>query len=399
MQREVFRLKKGVLKDLNRRQALLALEDGYYEFGYSIGATGETFGEIIFNTSMFGYQEIFTDPSYAGQIIVMTYPQIGNYGYNDEDVESDSPKLEGLVVRELSKKDSNWRSQGSLQEYLLAHGVVGIEGIDTRALVRRIRDKGAMNAAISTEDLDPKSLVERARSFPHIDERDLVREVATKEPYWFSSDGELKVAVLDGGVKLEILRLLVKEGISPYVVPPNFPAEKILSGGFDGVLVSNGPGNPAVLTYMVETVKNLLGKIPVFGICLGHQLISLAAGLETYKLKFGHHGANQPVKNLINGRVEIASENHGYAVSRESLGLEAFSYTPGAVSLLKPEIGRTEFGEVRLTYMNLNDGTIEGFEFLEIPCFCVQFHPEVSPGPHDTRYLFKKFANMLRGGR
>lgn len=382
---------------MSRTKALLALEDGFFEFGFSAGYKGEVFGEIIFNTSMFGYQEIFTDPSYAGQIITMTYPQIGNYGYNDEDVESESPKLEGLVVRELSKKDSSWRSQGSLQEYLEKHRVVCIEGVDTRALVRRIRDKGAMNAAISTEDLEPKSLVERTRTFPHIDDRDLVGEVTVKEPYWFSQEGDLKVAVLDGGVKLEMLRLLVKESISPYVVPATYPAEKIIVGGFHGVLVSNGPGNPVVLTYMIHTVKKLLGKIPVFGICLGHQLISLAAGLKTYKLKFGHHGANQPVKNLLNGRVEIASENHGYAVSRESLRLKPFSYTPGEVSLLRAELGKTDFGEVRLTYMNLNDGTIEGFEFMEIPCFCVQFHPEVSPGPHDTCYLFEKFASLVKG--
>jgi len=378
------------------KKALLALEDGYYEYGTACGAEGETFGEIIFNTAMTGYQEIFTDPSYAGQIIVMTYPQIGNYGFNDEDQESGGPQLEGLVVRELSRTPSNWRAKGSLEDYLVAYGVVAIEGIDTRALVRHLREKGAMNAAISTEDLDPKSLSERARAYPHMSGRDLVKYVTVTKPRWYATEGELAVAVLDGGVKKSILDLMVRENISPHLLPAHTPAEEILSKPYAGVFISNGPGDPAAVPYLIETTRAILGKKPVFGICLGHQIISLAAGLETYKLRFGHHGANQPVKNLMTGRVEIASENHGFAVSRESLGLPPFSYVPGEVGSLKPEIGKTDFGEVRLTYMNLNDGTIEGFEFLEIPCFCVQFHPEASPGPHDTRGLFKTFARLMR---
>lgn len=382
---------------MNRRKALLVLEDGYYEYGYSIGSEGETFGEIIFNTSMFGYQEIFTDPSYAGQLIIMTYPQIGNYGFNSEDVESNKTQLEGLIVRELSMFDSNWRSQGNLQEYLKKSGVVGIDGVDTRALVIRLRQAGAMNAAISTEDLDPKRLVKRVKEFPSMEGRDLVKKVTTEIPYWYSEEGELRVAVLDGGIKRSILELLKKEGISAHVLPATTESQEIIRNGYHGVFVSNGPGDPAALPYMIRTIQELLGKLPIFGICLGHQLISLASGLSTYKLKFGHHGANQPVKNLLTGRVEIASENHGFAVSRRSLGLKDFTYKPGEVSMLKPEIGKTLFGEVRLTYINLNDGTIEGFEFLEIPCFCVQFHPEASPGPHDTRNLFKKYATLLKG--
>lgn len=380
---------------MKKKAAIIALEDGYYEAGYACGAEGETAGELIFNTSMTGYQEIFTDPSYAGQIIIMTYPQIGNYGVNFEDEESDAPRIEGLVVRELTDYPSNWRSQMSLRSYLEKHGIVGIEGVDTRELVRRIRDKGAMNAVISTVDLDPGSLVEKARNFPRMEGRDLVKEVTTKKPYVFRDGGDLKVAVLDGGVKRTILKLLAEQGFTVEVLPADTPAETILNGNYHGLFISNGPGDPAVLDYMIETVRALLGKLPAFGICLGHQIISLAAGLKTAKLKFGHHGANQPVKNLKTGRIEIASENHGFAVTRESLKLKPFAYVPGEVSRLKPEIGKTDFGEVELTYMNLNDGTIEGFRFLEIPCFCIQFHPEAAPGPHDTRYLFREFRKLV----
>jgi carbamoyl-phosphate synthase small subunit len=392
-------LKKKEVYMGSTKRAAIALEDGYYEFGYCCGSKGETIGELIFNTSMTGYQEIFTDPSYAGQIIIMTYPQIGNYGFNLEDEESDGPKIDGLVVRELSEYDSNWRSEGSLRDYLNKHGIVGIQGVDTRELVRRIRERGAMNAVISTEDLDPESLVEKARAFPKMEGRDLVKKVTTKEPYWFSEKGDLTVAVLDGGVKKSILKLLSNENMRVHVLPADWPAEEILKGDYDGFFISNGPGDPAVLTYMIETAKRIIGKIPTFGICLGHQIISIASGLKTEKMKFGHHGANQPVKNLITGRIEIASENHGFAVTRESLKLKPFTYIPGDAGKLKAEIGKTDFGDVRLTFMNLNDGTIEGFEFLEVPCFCVQFHPEASPGPHDTRYLFKNFRKLMEEGR
>lgn len=380
-------------------KAVIALEDGYYDTGYACGAEGETAGELIFNTSMTGYQEVFSDPSYAGQIVIMTYPQIGNYGINYEDEESDGPKVAGVVVRELSKYPSNWRSEGNLSEYLKKHGVVAIEGVDTRELVRRIRDKGAMNAVISTEDLDPKSLVEKARSFPKMEGRDLVKEVTVKQPYVFSSEGDLKVGVLDGGVKKSILELLSQQNFVVEVLPADTPSDEILKRGYDGFFISNGPGDPAALNYMIKTVKELIGRLPIFGICLGHQLIALASGLKTEKMKFGHHGANQPVKNLKTGRIEIASENHGFAVSRKSLRLRPFTYVPGNVSRLKPEIGITDFGEVELTFMNLNDGTIEGFSFLEVPCFCVQFHPEASPGPHDTRYLFKEFRKLVEGSK
>lgn len=384
---------------MKKAKAIIALEDGYYDVGYSCGALGETAGELIFNTSMTGYQEVFSDPSYAGQIVIMTYPQIGNYGINYEDEESDGPKVAGVVVRELTDYPSNWRSEDSLKNYLIRHGIVAIEGVDTRELVRRIRDKGAMNAVISSEDLNPKSLVEKARAYPKMEGRDLVREVTVSEPYLYSSEGDLKVAVLDGGVKKSILELLAKENFIVEVLPAHTPASEILSNGYDGFFISNGPGDPAALTYMIETTRQVLGKLPVFGICLGHQLIALASGLKTEKMKFGHHGANQPVKNLKTGRIEIASENHGFAVSRESMKLKPFKYIPGCVSDLKPEIGVTDFGEVELTFMNLNDGTIEGFNYLEIPCFCVQFHPEASPGPHDTRYLFREFRKLVEGAR
>jgi carbamoyl-phosphate synthase small subunit len=380
---------------LKKQKAILALEDGYYEIGLACGAEGETAGELIFNTSMTGYQEIFTDPSYAGQIIIMTYPQIGNYGANFEDQESDRPQLEGLVVRELNTYPSNWRSTMDLRSYLVKYDIVAIEGVDTRELVRRIRDKGALNAVISTVNLNPDSLVEKARNFPKMEGRDLVKKVTTSKPYVFADGGDLKIAVLDGGVKRTILKLLAEQNFTVEVLPATTPAETILKHNYDGLFVSNGPGDPAVLDYMIGTIKSLLGKLPTFGICLGHQLISLAAGLKTAKLKFGHHGANQPVKNLRTGRIEIASENHGFAVTRESLKLKPFSYVPGEVSCLRPERGETDFGEVELTYMNLNDGTIEGFRFLEIPCFCVQFHPEAAPGPHDTRYLFKEFRKLV----
>lgn len=380
---------------IKKQKAVIALEDGYYDEGYACGAHGETAGELIFNTSMTGYQEILTDPSYAGQIVIMTYPQIGNYGVNFEDEESSGPKVAGFVVRELTDYPSNWRSEESLKSYLERHGIVAIEGVDTRELVRRIRDKGAMNAVISTVDLDPKSLIEKAKSFPKMEGRDLVKEVTAKEPYFFNTDGDLKIAVLDGGVKRSILELLAEQNFVVEVLPADTPAEKILSKDYDGFFISNGPGDPAALDYMIETTRKILGRLPVFGICLGHQIISLASGLKTEKMKFGHHGANQPVKNLITGRIEIASENHGFAVSRESLKLKPFKYVPGEAGKIKAEIGQTDFGEVELTFMNLNDGTIEGFRFLEIPCFCVQFHPEASPGPHDTRYLFKEFRKLV----
>ncbi|MCX7832499.1 MAG: glutamine-hydrolyzing carbamoyl-phosphate synthase small subunit [Actinobacteria bacterium] len=382
-----------------RIKAIIALEDGYFDEGYACGAEGETAGELIFNTSMTGYQEVFTDPSYAGQIVIMTYPQIGNYGINYEDEESDGPKTAGVVVRELSDYPSNWRSEDSLRNYLKKHGIVAIEGVDTRELVRRIRDKGAMNAVISTVDLNPKNLVEKARNFPKMEGLDLVAEVTTDKPYLFSSEGDFKVAVLDGGVKRSILELLARENLIVEVLPAKTPAEEILANGYDGFFISNGPGDPAALDYMIETTRKILGKIPVFGICLGHQIIALASGLRTEKMKFGHHGSNQPVKNLKTGRIEIASENHGFAVSRKSLKLKPFKYIPGEASKIRSEIGTTEFGDVELTFMNLNDGTIEGFSFLEIPCFCVQFHPEASPGPHDTRYLFSEFRKMIEGGR
>jgi carbamoyl-phosphate synthase small subunit len=363
-------------------KALLALEDGTHYFGRSIGAAGESFGEVVFNTSMTGYQEILTDPSYKGQIVTMTYPLIGNYGVNMADLESAQPPVEGFVVRELSRMASSHRAQGGLTEFLKKHKVVGIEGIDTRALTIHIRALGAMKGAISTLDLDPKSLAKRAKAAAGIVGRDLVKEVTCQASYRFEEEGiavgRFNILVYDFGVKRHILRKLVASGGNVTVVPASTPAEDTLKLPCDGILLSNGPGDPAAVEYAIETVSELLDKKPLFGICLGHQILGLALGMKTFKLKFGHRGANQPVKDLATGKVEITAQNHGFAVVREELA---------------------GWDDLVLTHINLNDQTVEGLQHKRLPIFSVQYHPEASPGPHDADYMFRRFLQAIEKGQ
>ena len=359
--------------------AYLALEDGRIFRGRAFGAEGEKTGEVVFNTSMSGYQEILTDPSYKGQIVTMTYPLIGNYGVNLEDIESDSPRVEGFIVKELSRLYSNWRGKKSLEEYLKENGIMGIEGIDTRALTRHIRTAGAMKAVISIIDHERDSLIEKARSSPGLVGRDLVKEVTCKSPYIWSEGAQAKnirftVVVMDFGVKYNILRKLRQADCKVQVVPASTSSEEILSYKPDGLLLSNGPGDPAGVPYVIDTVRKLLDKLPIFGICLGHQLLGLALGGNTYKLKFGHRGGNQPVKNLLTGKVDITAQNHGFCVDINSLNQD----------------------EVELTHINLNDQTLEGMRHRKLPIFSVQYHPEASPGPHDARYLFDEFVEMMK---
>lgn len=374
---------------------MLALEDGTVFEGTSFGAQGEAYGEVVFNTSLMGYQEVLNDPSYKGQIVTMTYPLIGNYGVNEEDYESDSPKVEGFVVRELSRVYSNYRSNMSLDQYLKKYNVVGIQGIDTRALTLHIRTKGAMKAVISTEDHNPKRLVEKAKNSEGLVGRDLVKEVTTPVIYdWDKEDKEsppwetehkkgtlpeakYHVVAFDFGVKRNILRRLRQTGCRVTVVPADTPVEKVLELKPDGIFLSNGPGDPSAVPYASETVKQLIGKFPIFGICLGHQILSLAMGAKTYKLKFGHRGGNQPAMNEATGRVEISVQNHGFAVDPESLkGLD-----------LQP------------THFNLNDKTNEGVRHKTLPIFSVQHHPEASPGPHDSAYLFEDFVKLMEANK
>ncbi|APG25855.1 glutamine-hydrolyzing carbamoyl-phosphate synthase small subunit [Syntrophotalea acetylenica] len=366
-------------------KAILALADGRVFVGKAFGARGEVTGEVVFNTSMTGYQEILTDPSYCGEIVTMTYPLIGNYGVNPEDVESDRPFLSGFVVKEACPYPSNWRSTATLDEYLQQNAIVGIQGIDTRALVRHIRDHGAQTGVISSVDLDPASLIEKARRAPSLVGRDLVREVTCKQPYhwtegtWVLGEGyqtagppRYKVVAYDFGIKRNILRNLVSIGCDVTVVPASTTADEVLSMRPDGVFLSNGPGDPEPIVYAQENIRKLLGKVPVFGICLGHQLLALALGGQTYKLKFGHRGGNQPVQRQCGRQVEITSQNHGFAVDGNSLQDAAV-----------------------LTHVNLNDNTIEGLEHASFPAYSVQYHPEASPGPHDARYLFDRFAALM----
>lgn len=371
-----------------KKQAFLVLEDGTIYRGYVFAGSGEVLGEVVFNTGMTGYQEVITDPSYKGQIVTMTYPLVGNYGINPEDMESGGIHLEGFIVREYQPHPSNWRSRRSLRDFLESHDKLGVEGIDTRALTRRIRLQGAMRGVLTTRTGDPEVLVKKARAYPGLVGRDLVKSVTCSHPYRWTqglpqsigkdlptSSGK-RVVVLDCGVKFNILRCLEQRGCEVLVVPARTDADEILSYVPDGILLSNGPGDPAALFHIVETVRALLGKIPVFGICLGHQILGQAVGGKTAKLKFGHHGINQPVKNMENGKVEITSQNHGFVVEPESVS-----------------------GERKVTFDNLNDRTSEGLCYPDLKAFSVQYHPEAAPGPNDTLYLFDRFVGMMAAGK
>ena len=375
-------------------EAILALENGQIYRGRGFGAPKERSGEVVFNTSIFGYQEILTDPSYAGQIVVLTYPHIGNYGTNPLDVESDRPHAEALVVRELGQKYSNWRATEEVGDFLASHNVPAISHIDTRALVRHLRRFGSMRGIISTQDLDVSRLVSKAKDSPAMVGRDLASTVTTQAPYewkepsaqiysnresaWVAMDDsepKLHVVAYDFGIKQNILRQLVDRQCRVTVVPAHYPAENVLARKPDGVFLSNGPGDPEPLQYATQNIKKLIGRLPIFGICLGHQIIGLALGGKTYKLKFGHHGGNHPVMDLETRKIEITAQNHGFVVDPDSLN----------------------GNEISLTHINLNDQTLEGIMHKTLPLFSVQYHPEASPGPHDSRYLFDRFVEMMKG--
>ncbi len=369
------------------KRAILALEDGTFFIGNSFGAEGVAVGEVVFNTAMTGYQEILTDPSYNGQIVTMTYPEIGNVGVNEEDIESFKPFLEGFVVKEYQRFPSNWRAKKTLDEYLKEHKIVGIEGIDTRKLTRHLRDNGAKKGAISTEHSDPHQVIEIAKNSPSIVGRDLVKEVTCSEPFkweqglWTLEKGYIsrkdlkgrkRVVACDFGIKYNILRNLVEAGFEVLVVPGDTSAEKIMESDPDGIFLSNGPGDPEGVPYIINEVKKLIGVKPIFGICLGHQILALAMGGKTFKLKFGHHGVNHPVKNLFTERIDITVQNHGFAVDPNSLG-----------------------SDLVVTHINLNDRTVEGMAHKKHQIFSVQYHPEASGGPHDSQDLFRKFYLMV----
>jgi carbamoyl-phosphate synthase small subunit len=403
--------------------ALLVLEDGTAFRGRGFGADGEAFGEAVFNTGMAGYQEVLTDPSYRRQIVTMTSPHVGNYGVNADDGESGAVQVAAFAVREACRRPSSWRSTASLPGYLTDAGVVGIHGIDTRALTLRIREHGAMRAAVSTVDLDPDSLLERVRRFESMEGADLAAQVSCRKPYEASDlvgmvkqpdDRRIyRVAAYDFGIKRNILRLLHSNGCRITVFPATTSASEVLDGGFDGVFLSNGPGDPAATAYGIDSARTLLhAGVPVFGICLGHQLMSLALGARTYKLRFGHRGVNQPVIDADTGRVEITSHNHGFAVDpstwpdAEAGARSGGSRTgeAGPWSEAPPAQGTghrsratrsAEFGRIVLNRWNLNDGTLEGLRCLDVPAFSVQYHPEAAPGPHDSRHLFESFRELM----
>jgi len=371
-----------------RNSALLLLEDGTVFRGYAFAGGGRALGEVVFNTSMTGYQEVLTDPSYKGQMVTMTYPLTGAYGINDEDMESAAIQVEAFIVKEYQEFPSNWRSNRNLADFLNEYNKIGIEGIDTRALTRHIRMGGAMRGIIATDTDNVKELMEEVQAYPGLNGIDLVKTVTCSKPYlwrtgvkpgtlepkWPENRPELRVAAIDCGVKYNILRKLEASGCQVMVFPAHASAREIAACKPDGVFLSNGPGDPSAVGYVIETVRSLLGEKPVFGICLGHQMMGLALGGRTFKLKFGHRGGNQPVKDVTTGKVEITSQNHGYCVDIDSLG-----NVP-----------------VKLTHVNLNDNTLEGMEHLEIPAFSVQYHPEASPGPHDASYLFDRFVRLMQ---
>jgi carbamoyl-phosphate synthase small subunit len=387
---------------VTKNNAILALADGRHYEGTSFGAEGEVIGEVVFNTSMTGYQEILTDPSYEGQLVAMTYPQIGNVGVNPEDVEARQPFVKGFIVKEYTPQPSNWRATQPLHEYMRRHGIVGIQGIDTRSLVRHLRDRGSQEAIISTLRSDTEALIAKAKASPGLIGRDLVREVTCAEAYdWNEGTWNLGagyktgsgtaeaakaqrkgarrgghpvffVVAYDYGIKFNILRNLTEMRCRVKVVPAATPAAEVLALNPDGIFLSNGPGDPDAVPYAKENVRKLIGKKPIFGICLGHQIMGLALGGKTYKLKFGHHGGNQPVMDLTTRKVEITAQNHGFAVDADSLK-----------------------GAVEVTHLNLNDNTVEGLAHRELPIFSVQYHPESSPGPHDANYLFRRFTDMM----
>ena len=388
-------------RNSKNKKAVLMLEDGTYFEGVSAGAAGEAYGEIVFNTSMTGYQEILTDPSYKGQIVTMTYPEIGNYGVNPDDVESEKPAVSGFVVKEMSKIKSSWRGTNGLREYLIENKIPAIEGIDTRALTARIRERGAMKSMISTKTLSKKALLKKVNESPSIKGADLARLVSTEKKYKWKRGDKLKnigiidreknymrtggnktrfrVTAIDCGIKYSILRIFAGLNCGVTVVPADYTAEKILKTNPDGIFVSNGPGDPAAVPYVVDTLKNLLGKKPVFGICFGHQILGLALGGKTYKLKFGHRGANHPVMDLASGKVDITVQNHGFAVDEKSLEKSGY--------------------KVNVTHLNLNDRTVEGLEARGIKAFSIQYHPEASPGPHDAGYIFSKFIKYMSAAK
>lgn len=355
-------------------QAMLALEDGTVFTGNSFGSTGEMWGEVVFNTGMTGYQEVLTDPSYCGQIVVMTYPLIGNYGIMKEDFESRRSFVRGFVVREECPQPSNWRHSETIDTFLKKENIIALSGIDTRALTRHLRSFGTMRGLISTHAIDPQVLVERAKNCPHLTGQELVPFVAAKESYTLPGTGH-RVVLIDYGAKLNIIRCLQDRDCELVVVPYDITAQEVMSLNPSGVVLSNGPGDPADVPYAIKTARELVGRAPLMGICLGHQILGLAMGGRTYKMKFGHRGANHPVKDLLNGRVYISSHNHGYSVEEESL----------------------KDLDITVTHRNLNDNTVEGMKHKYLPVFSVQYHPEASPGPKDSEYIFDQFIDMMSG--
>ena len=355
-------------------KAILALEDGTIFEGKSFGAEGEIAAEVVFNTSMSGYQEIITDPSYKGQFVCMTYPLIGNYGVNPEDVESKKPQVEGFIIKELASLRSNWRASKDLGLYLKENGVLAIEGIDTRSLTLHIREKGSLKAVLSTKDFNKKSLVKKANNFKGLIGQDLVKVVSITKKKDYNKKGKYKVAVIDCGIKYNILRELAQRDCKLTLFPAKTKAAEIMKMKPDGIFLSNGPGDPEGAPYVAETVKQLLGKIPVFGICLGQQILGLALGGKTYKLKFGHHGANHPVKDLKTNKIAITVQNHNFCVDIDSL----------------------DKNDIEITHIKLNDNTLEGIKHKKFPAFSVQFHPEASPGPNDAKYIFDDFIKLMR---